>query len=490
MFGLTTHKELDAFRKNVINLSKSQEQLFHVVNESLSNMQTSRFEIQENRHKIVELIVSLQQLDNKLDALNETLQTQISETSYFLEIYVQLDIIIKEIQSMLQGDTLYLDGLKMKIDMLSLQQVTPSIIMPSDLQFILKEIRIKLPPSLRLTHNPETEIWKMYKYLRCTALFDSDHIVIAITVRLLGVGSEYEVYWVYNLPMPIITDKVNFDMTRRSNGHIASYNLETNGFLIDKARTRFVLLTDNEIQACSSQKARWCTLDSAIFPVALSRLCVINLFIGSQAYHQQYCEAVVTIDTKLPMASSLFGNYWAIVTRDNLTFGLVCATGESTTDVVQVHNPVGIISVPPSCVASNRFMLISAHNQYQGQVSLTDRDQLLLQTFNISNIDLWLPLKDHFPNATSISVKIPELLPEVKRIGMGELIKRLSELQSGKQILPRWSIYKYLLVGVATVVVICVMVVVILAKYKIISCSVKKLMCGFWKTVLPDEALT
>ena len=39
-------------------------------------------------------------------------------------------------------------------------------------------------------------------------------------------------------------------------------------------------------------------------------------------------------------------------------------------------------------------------------------------------------------------------------------------------------------------VVFCVMVVVILAKYKILSCSVKKLMCGFWKTVLPDEALT
>ena len=73
---------------------------------------------------------------------------------------------------------------------------------------------------------------------------------------------------------------------------------------------------------------------------------------------------------------------------------------------------------------------------------------------------------------------------------MGKLIKRLSELQSGKQILPRWSIYKYLLVGVATVVVICVMVAVILAKYKILSCSVKKLMCGFWKTVLPDEVLT
>ena len=145
---------------------------------------------------------------------------------------------------------------------------------------------------------------------------------------------------------------------------------------IDKARTRFVLLTDIEIQACSCQKARWCTIDTAIFPVALSRLCVINLFIGSQAYHQQYCEAVITIDTKLPMASSLFGNHWAIVTRDNLTFSLVCATGQSTTDVVHVHNPVGVISVPPSCVASNRVMLSSAHNQHQSHVSLTDRDQL------------------------------------------------------------------------------------------------------------------
>lgn len=67
---------------------------------------------------------------------------------------------------------MYLQNLRLRIDLLSLQKVSPTVISPHNLQYLLTEIQSKLPSTLALIVDPIKDTWLFYKYLSCTALFN------------------------------------------------------------------------------------------------------------------------------------------------------------------------------------------------------------------------------------------------------------------------------------------------------------------------------
>ena len=274
LFGLVTESHLSNIRKNIANLAVNQQQIMHVVEESISVLNMSRIQIAENRQAILGLVKSLHWLDHKLENLVNELRKEIYEARYFIEM--KLDLIIGEIKDMLQKAMFYLEHLRTQLNFLSLGRLNPSAISLSNLRALLLAIKAHLPPTLALTGDPKQDLWLFYRQLRSSALLDEKRIVVIIKIPLLYVHNQYEIYQVFNLPIPVEnlqTDNVNApDM-------ITKYNLESEGLMIDKSKTRYALLTRAETEICSDSSVKYCNVQSPIYPVNLARLCVVNLFL-------------------------------------------------------------------------------------------------------------------------------------------------------------------------------------------------------------------
>ena len=118
--------------------------------------------------------------------------------------------------------------------------------------------------------------------------FLTEKIIIVIAIPMLKSDTEYEVYRVISIPI-LLPVTINHSCKSRNTEFLATNKLESNGFLNEKARIKYQLLTDSEIQACSHKKARFCTVYSPVFSRSLSNTCLINLFISITDTTRHYC---------------------------------------------------------------------------------------------------------------------------------------------------------------------------------------------------------
>ena len=182
--------------------------------------------------------------------------------------------------------------------------------------------------------------------------------------------------------------------------------------MVYRRRTNIALLTQAETETYSDLKIHWCSINSPINPVNLARLCVVNLFLQNQNAVQRYCKRIVTLNTRLPVAIGLFNSLWAVASRNELKFSIVCNDGKSTIRVISP--PIGILEVLPSCTATSDSVTLSSSYDTTSAYDITDSDLDLLRSFNISGFSGWAPLVESFPNFTKIA--LPKPLREIKTI--------------------------------------------------------------------------
>lgn len=321
LFGLVTEEEIKSIRKNIASLAQNQEQIIHVVEDSITVLNMTRAEVSENRQAIMELVRSIQGLDSKLATIADALQKQIYENKYFLEMYFQLDLVINELKDMLQNGLFYLENLKTQLNFLSLGRLSMSSISPRNLRQLLSEMKSKLPTTLSLIGDPAKDLFLFYRQLASSALLEDDRIIIVLSIPVLHTSNRFEVFKAHSLPLTIKGVKTD---NNHAPDMIATYDLEAHGLMIDQGRTKYALLTKDEIDQCSDPSINWCSVTEPIFPVNLAKLCLVHLFLRNSESIQKYCKRMVTLNTKLPMGVHLYDSVWAIASKTELQFSLVC----------------------------------------------------------------------------------------------------------------------------------------------------------------------
>ena len=204
----------------------------------------------------------------------------------------------------------------------------------------------------------------------------------------------YEVYKVKSIPVP---PPVPINDSNKL-GLLAKYNLEADGFLIVKARKNYLLLTENQIETCCQVNFKFCNIQGAIYPVCLSQLCIINLFMTIKNDISSFC-ATQVVKTLLPMTQYYFGTNWFILAKTRLIFSLVCA---ADTREIRLDPPYSIIDVPSCCIASNKYFTINTPF-HAGSFNTTERSNSDL----IDAISLiprfGSPLRKNFPMILSFT---------------------------------------------------------------------------------------
>ena len=203
----------------------------------------------ENRHSLGQITASLVQLDSKLDNVAQLLGKQIIEVEYFVQMYLQPESIIEEIQRTIRQNSFYMEHLQLELNMLSLGHLSPSVISPIDLRKMLTEIRVHLPPFLKLPNEPGRELWKFYQSLTCTAILNHAQFLVIVSVPLLDAVNKFEVYKIYNLPLPLKDPNV---AVKEMPNMVAECKLESKLLAINLEQMKYILLASAELESCTS----------------------------------------------------------------------------------------------------------------------------------------------------------------------------------------------------------------------------------------------
>ena len=87
-------------------------------------------QISENRQAIIDLVECMDIFEIRLRNLTIEIQARFNRIEMFTNLYAQMDLILADIRDAIQRDTLYLQNLRLELNMLSLSRLSPSSITP------------------------------------------------------------------------------------------------------------------------------------------------------------------------------------------------------------------------------------------------------------------------------------------------------------------------------------------------------------------------
>ena len=424
LFGTVTEADLSSIKTNIRTLAENQNEISHVLAENLSILNVTRLEVSQNRQAINTLTKSLSEIDFKLDNITQELEKQIIELETFVQFYIQIDLITSELELLIQKAIFYSEHIKSQLEMLSLGHLSPSTITPGQLKALLTEIKDRLPKYLEMTEDPSKNLWFFYRFLTCTTVLYDSKILVIISVPLLDSNTKFQVYRAYNLPMPMHQNK-----TKNLISMVAKFDIDIEYFAVNAERSKYVLFTGEEIQKCINPFTKFCKIISPVYPINLSKNCVISLFMKKQGDIDTYCRVLVEPSTILPMANYISSGSWLITTNGPLDFAIACHSSKyQTTFNKRIYPPLSILTLNETCSATNDYMtLLPFYNRQSTYGTFDDSYNKLIKNYNITSRKLWKPFHQSLPKFNL--TELPKELKDIKQIPMDSLINRLKNLQ-------------------------------------------------------------
>ena len=452
LFGTVSELEVRKISKSVQEMKERQDAVLHVLKESMTILNTSRIAISENRQKINEAILSIGSLDNQLSRLAKTLDKELVSLEMFLETYLRLDHIIRDIQDKIRTLLEHLQELRWKINGLALGRLTPSIVTPDNLKSILMEIQGKLGPTQDLPSDPDKNLFTFYEYLTCKTILENNRILVVISIPILDYRNEFDIYETINLPLPI-------HILKESTGQdvmTAHYALEAEAFAIKKDRTTFTLLSKAELEACSKPLLTFCAIQRPNYFVNKNKFCIISLFLKNEIEIKGNCHSSVKLISTLPQTSHLSDGNWVVSTHSKLKFSILCPTKDPIT--LEINPPLSVVSLEQGCTASNDFLSIPANIQRTSNYKMPDSlPKSFFNNWSNKTFSILEPIESVLKNFSSI--KIPKELKKLKQIPMNNLVDLLQNSYDGKtenlETVPNWVC----VVLVLAFVLICIIIV-------------------------------
>ena len=155
LFGLSTDSDLQKIRGAVDTLGENQEKLTHIISESLTVINKTYSDVSTNRKRLKRLNAGMKDVYKNLRDFEKETLDNFSSLTQFISIYVQLKDLVDMGQQVVFETITYFNHLKNNLDMLTAGQITPSTVLPNDLQQVLIDIESSLPNSLRLPADPK-----------------------------------------------------------------------------------------------------------------------------------------------------------------------------------------------------------------------------------------------------------------------------------------------------------------------------------------------
>ena len=132
--GTPTDADLKVIHNNIDKSVNNQEEMAHVIDETISVINITRVEMSQNRQTLHKIIGSLAVLDTKLGNITQAHEREVFYIGQFAQVYLQLDSVIQAVRRTIWQAGSYLDHIQLQLNMLSLGHLSPSVITPRGLK--------------------------------------------------------------------------------------------------------------------------------------------------------------------------------------------------------------------------------------------------------------------------------------------------------------------------------------------------------------------
>ena len=160
-----------------------------------------------------------------------------------------------------------------------------------------------------------------------------------------------------------------------------------------------MILEADELVHCSTPLLEYCNVNSSVFPVNLSKLCVVALFMKNKGNVKAYCQTEVILNSLLPKTTYVFDGIWIIAMQVELSFSIVC---KNYTKVMLSKPPISVLSLEMGCSASNDYMTLMSYYHKESTYVISDIHSELLQLNNKSQTNLWNVFSVDYPILQSL----------------------------------------------------------------------------------------
>lgn len=423
LFGTATKTDMNRLRDQLNSLSQNNEELVHIVQDSLTIVNKTNSMLNTNRDAINMLTTATEQLDNKIRLIHESTLSRQLIMQLKLSLTDRINHMSEAIDTALIRLSFHVDKLSINLEKAIRGQISTSLIPSNKMRNILIDISRHIPSSLTLKPYNGNSISWYYKHLPLTIVPDENKIHLVTVIPLIPVESLFTLYNVIAMPIPI-----------ESSNKSSQIILESKHFAVSKNGNSYVILDNDDLAKCARTDTTYCPLNKASMNLARMPTCVSSLYLGDPIAIIKYCPVRITDMTIFPIFQHLIEGKWIISTNQKIIIRPRCDSDQEL-DVINVTPPVQVVTLATGCTGYTEYATMSPYYYASsfGPKSLTTFQKINVGTDMTpiwnqnSNYSYDYQLKNEGP-------KLPALLPKIEQQNqIASLYKQLDNI-NGKRI--------------------------------------------------------
>ena len=103
----------------------------------------------------------------------------------------------------------------------------------------------------------------------------------------------------------------------------------------------------------------YCKVASPVYPINLSKLCIVALFMENEKAITQNCQVNVVPKAILPLAEYLSNGLWIVVTTEPFKLSVNCQLTSPYHSIFAVTPPITLVPLKATCSASSNYLSLT-----------------------------------------------------------------------------------------------------------------------------------
>ena len=233
---------MDGIRNQLTGLSANQNDLVHVVENSLTMVNKTNTVAAQTRHAINTITENVALVTDKLSNLRNLMMNQNKFANLRNQLSQQVNLVTNLMRNDLQKVNKMVYNLANELNQVLQGDLSATLVEQSEFtcRNILSEIAEEIPDSLSLESYEGINILWYYKNLPVTVIPDQNKIHVLTVVPLIPLESLFTLYRVVALPLPIINTIPSSEVI-----------LEGTHFAVSNQGNAYVILDEDELAKCS-----------------------------------------------------------------------------------------------------------------------------------------------------------------------------------------------------------------------------------------------
>jgi len=404
LFGVANDEELTMVKQAVLELKTSQRRLIHIISGGLSIINATHRAIENNRHFMGQLADATMLLKRDLNTMYETITSDITPEIMFTHVTTQISTMYHIIFASFISLHHSLVELESQLAQLLQGKLPLTLVLPNTLKKALMEIQAHAPAYLELPY--ALDRIDLYYLLDVSLFHGNGQIHVAMDIPLVHKISRFTIYKV--ISMPIAHSKIGMSI---------SYQLDHDFVAISKDKSRYMLLSQLDIEQCTGISTPYCQLEYPSLDINAAATCLTSLYFRNEALINDTCVITVSRKRSFPVIHGLGKGKWLISCHKEMGLEVTCPPSNVTD--LRLLSGINEIQIPTQCQAYSRYFTLP---QSLGSTIEIDIEPVILTTFNLTKLMETFSVnnlnghKSELPSA-GISFKMPTRDTVNDRIG-------------------------------------------------------------------------